>query len=270
MEQNRQGIQYAVKTFGQGISVKDVSTSDRIVTGFFNSYNWLDSDGDILLNGCAKKSITERGAQSTAVAKIKHALNHDLSQLVGKIQVLEEKELDGINGIYFETKMANTELGNDTLQNYLEGVYDNHSIGFRYMQLQMIEKFSMGVQWEQIKSSIINPQDMDQREMVFVIKEINLFEGSTVAFGSNSLTPYLGTKSTDKKTILFSLNNRMDKLVKSLSSGTQSDDMMNTFELQVAQIKQMMGEIINTPIVDEKKSQPTNNQLDISKIVAMY
>ena len=132
-EVDKKSAHYSVKS--ADANILDVSTSSRIVTGFFNSYNFFDSDKDVLIMGSAKKSIEERGVNSTAVAKIKHALNHDLTTLVGKLQVLEETTKNGITGIYFESKIANTTLGNDTLINYKEGIYDNHSIGFKYNQL---------------------------------------------------------------------------------------------------------------------------------------
>jgi len=114
-EAEKKAAHYSVKYADANII--DVSTSSRIVTGFFNSYNFFDSDKDVLIMGAAKKSIEERGVNSTAVAKIKHALNHDLTTLVGKLQVLEETTKNGITGIYFESKIANTTLGNDTLFN---------------------------------------------------------------------------------------------------------------------------------------------------------
>ena len=89
---------YSVKS-SQVKAIVDVSTSGRTVTGFYNAYNFIDSDGDVLIQGSAKKSIKERGPKSNAVAKIKHALNHDLTQLPGKIVNLEEKTVNGITGI---------------------------------------------------------------------------------------------------------------------------------------------------------------------------
>ena len=126
----------------EGTSIKDVDSSSRIVTGFYNAYNFYDDAGDVLLMGCSKRSIKERGPASSATAKIKHALNHDLTTLPGKIITLEEKEVDGILGIYFETKMVDTQLGNDTLMNYMEKIYDNHSIGYRTVDYKFIERIN--------------------------------------------------------------------------------------------------------------------------------
>ncbi len=249
----KKNIAYQVKACGQmKAAIKDVDTSGRIVTGFYNTYNFLDSDNDILLPGAAKKSIKERGPDSDATAKIKHALNHNLTTLPGKILVLKESEVDGVSGIYFETKMADTTLGNDTLKNYLEGIYDNHSIGFQYKQIEMLERGATA--WNKVVQNLINPDMLEGKDYIFAVKEIALFEGSTVAFGANSLTPFMGVKSGNKESYLLSLHSRIDNLTKTLKSGTQSDEMMNTFELQVLQLKQVMTELTEQFVNPEKKN----------------
>jgi phage head maturation protease len=242
---------YSVKS-SQVKAIVDVSTSGRTVTGFYNAYNFLDSDGDVLIQGSAKKSIKERGPKSNAVAKIKHALNHDLTQLPGKIITLEEKTVNGITGIYFETQMADTTLGNDTLKNYLEGIYDNHSIGFQFVQSEFIEKGAKG--WDKYYQLLMNKEEADARGYMFVAKEILLYEGSTVAFGANSLTPYLGVKSDNKDALNLAFIDRLSKLEHTLKNGSQSDDMMKTFEIQVLQLKEMVAEL--TDNVTFEKSTP--------------
>ena len=110
--EQKKAEQFPVKS-GMGLQVKDVDMTKRVVTGYFNSFNYFDSDADVILPGAFKKSIKERGVESQATAKIKHALFHDLTRLPGKLMKLEEDE----TGLYFETKMSNTTDGNDTLIN---------------------------------------------------------------------------------------------------------------------------------------------------------
>jgi HK97 family phage prohead protease len=266
---DKKNIAYQVKTCGQiKAAIKDVSTSGRIVTGFYNTYNFLDSDNDILLPGAAKKSIKERGPESDATAKVKHALNHNLTTLPGKILTLKETEIDGVSGIYFETRMSDTTLGNDTLKNYLEGIYDNHSIGFQYKQIEMIERGATS--WGKVTENLINPDALEGKDYIFAIKEIVLFEGSTVAFGANSLTPFLGVKSGNKDSFALAMHSRIDQLGKTLKSGTQSDEMMNTLELQMLQLKQMVTELTDNFIghkekIITEKVAPSINLLNIAK-----
>ncbi len=273
-EVDKKAAHYSVKS--ADANILDVSTSSRIVTGFFNSYNFFDSDKDVLIMGAAKKSIEERGVNSTAVAKIKHALNHDLTTLVGKLQVLEETTKNGITGIYFESKIANTTLGNDTLINYKEGVYDNHSIGFKYNQLSLIEAEKNRVAWNEVVSKLVNPEQAEKYGYLYLVKEINLFEGSTVAFGANSLTPFLGVKSGNKESITLALDSKLNQLMHTVKNGSQSDDMMHTLELQIKQIKQVLKEIevaetFDKPTLsqvpsDAKSSEPVQ-KFDINSII---
>lgn len=242
----RLGQHYAVKgCHNAAFSVKDVSTSSRIVTGFYNTFNYFDGGADVLMSGCAKKTIKENGPKSEAVAKIKHALFHDLTKLPAKIQLLEERTVESLSGIYFEAKMSNTTLGNDTLTNYIEGIYDNHSIGFLYQQVERIEREAKN--WRKFLDMLINPEDAEKVGVMYIVKEIQMFEGSTVAFGMNGLTPYLGlgqdAKSANKDTIKLDLFSRINKLQNTLKKGTQSDETMRIFEIQVRQMKQIVEEL---------------------------
>lgn len=244
-KQGKMDTFYKVKSDNPAMVIKDVDMQKRVVTGLYNTYNYMDSDRDVLLMGAAAKSISERGVNSAASAKIKHALFHDLTRLPGKIQVLDEREVDikgqMVKGIYFETKMSMTDDGTDTLVKYQEEIYDNHSIGFRYVQLEYIDMDSPD--WGKSVDLLINPEEAAKYGYMYPVKEINLFEGSTVSFGANNLTPYLGIKSMDKGLILLKLQERMDRLTKQLTSGTVTDDSMKSFEIQILQIKQMMNEL---------------------------
>jgi HK97 family phage prohead protease len=274
-EADKKAAHYSVKSADANII--DVSTSSRIVTGFFNSYNFFDSDKDVLIMGAAKKSIDERGVNSTAVAKIKHALNHDLTTLVGKLQVLEETTKNGITGIYFESKIANTTLGNDTLINYKEGIYDNHSIGFKYNQLSLIESEKNPVAWNEVVSKLVNPEEAEKYGYLYLVKEINLFEGSTVAFGANSLTPFLGVKSGSKESMTLALVSKLNQLEYTVKNGMQSDEMLSTFELQIKQFKQILKEIEVAETFDKptlakvpseaKSSEPIKPKFDVNQII---
>lgn len=254
--EHKKAQHYAVKScyYKDGVAIKDVDTVGRVVTGFYNTFNYVDSDGDVLIMGSAKKTIKERGVNSTAIAKIKHALNHNLSLLPGKIVVLEEKEINGLSGIYFETKMANTTIGNDTLQNYLEKIYDNHSIGFQYMQVEMID--TKAKDWQKWVDNLINPEDAIKREMLWIVKEIALFEGSTVAFGANKLTPFLGVKSGNKDSMRLALCGKVDAITNTLKNGTQSDEMMEQLELQCLQFKQMIVELTENITLNKSTERP--------------
>lgn len=259
---------YSVKSNGvASANIKDVDTGSRIVSGFYNTFNFFDHANDVLIQGCAKRSIKNSGPASSATAKIKHALHHDLTQLPGKIITLEEKEVDGINGIYFETRMADTTLGNDTLKNYAAEIYDNHSIGYKYVDLIAVERENEKL-WNKWVSELLNPKDTEGKSIMFIVKEIQMFEGSTVSFGCNSLTPFLGMKSDNPEVYKLSLINRINAFEKVLKKGTQSDGMMENIEIMCLQFKQMFAEICDMlpekNITDREKALKSNNKGIIS------
>lgn len=267
--EKRKVIDYAFKDLSDTMVVKDVDMSKRIVTGLYNTYNYFDSDYDVILPGAATKSINERGPLSQSVAKIKHLLFHDWTKLPGKIKVLEEKTLTvqnrKVQGIYFETEMMETQDGIDTLINYQNEVYDNHSIGFRFLDGEWVD--SEAENWDQILGTLLNPDKAEEAGFMYLWKEIKLYEGSTVAFGANDLTPFLGVKSTDKIGTQLKLQARLSTLLSQTKSGKQSDEMLQSFEMQILQIKQIIHELFSKEPSSNPTSKPGPGKKDTSMMI---
>ena len=200
-------------------AVKDVDLSTRTVSGVFNSYFYIDSDLDMLLPGCAKKSIEERGVNSTKGNRIKHLKDHDWSKNIARLDVLDEREVDingrKMQGIYHESFYPESTDSTDMLIKIQEGLYDARSIGFVYKQLVGCVKDSddreLRDNYSKYIQMAINPEVAEEAGGCFyVVKEIMLFEGSDVSFGANQLTPLLGVKGTDKNILATKLNNKID------------------------------------------------------------
>jgi len=237
---------YAVKT--NKSSVKEIDTSQRIIKAVANTYNFFDYDFDVLRKGCASKSIQERGYASAAPDKILHALFHDLTKLPGKSIMEAEMSVDGNEVLYCESKLAETEDGEETLIKYQEGIYNQHSIGFRYVQLEYFEKEGDG--WDKFINNLINPEQADKVGFGWEVTEINLHEWSTVAFGANKLTPYLGSKSANKAVVLNNLYTKLDALIAKAKRLDVKDKKL--FELQYNQLKQMISEVtFQKPIIKD-------------------
>lgn len=244
---------YSVKSSSIGkASIKDVDLKKRIVTGFYNAYNFVDDGMDVLLDGCCKQSIKQNGPESNSVAKIKHALFHDITRLPGKILVLEERTVDtekfgSVTGPYFETQMDSSTEGNDTLIKYQAGVYDNHSIGYRELQAKKIERDGQhgnSQQWNKFMDMLVNPKKAEDAGYFYAVSEIRLFEGSTVGFGMNELTPYLGVKGKEQVNEI-QLMERFAKLESILKIKTLSDDALQSAEIQIMQLKQIMTDLFS-------------------------
>lgn len=232
-------IPYQVKT--NLTTYKEIDESSRIVKAVTNTYNYFDFDFDVLRVGCAKKSIEERGNNSNAPDKVLHALFHDLTRLPGKSMNEAETEVNGHQVLYAETKLSETVDGEDTLIKYQDGIYNQHSIGFRYMQLEFIEREAEG--WDKFISTIINPEDAEKIGFGWDVTEINWHEWSTVPFGANKLTPFLGTKSQNKAIQLQNIYIKLDALIKKANRNEVKNNQI--FQLQYNQLKQMISEITN-------------------------
>jgi len=189
-------------------SVKDVDTKGRTVTGYFSAFDNIDSDGDVIVPGAFERTIREQGPKSKN--RIFHLFQHNAWKPLGKPKVLKE---DG-KGLYFETPFPDTTLANDTLKLYKAGIYNEHSIGYE----------------------VVN-SDTETRngQEVNVLKEIRLYEGSTVTWGANAQTPMETIKSQfeDKD----SMEDEISKIQKFLRNGDVTDETFELLEYKLEQIK---------------------------------
>lgn len=274
-KEEKLNIQYAVKSSGGiDLQVKDVDLNKRIVQFIANTYYYLDSDYDIIIKGAANKSIAERGPNSQAVAKIKHLRDHKMSvnEMVGKIVEAEEKTINGLYSLTVSTKIPKTTKGDDDLIQYQEEIYDNHSIGFVYEKLALAvrddEDEDRRNRFNEFYPQIINPEKADESGFFWIIKEFNWFEVSTVTFGSNSLTPYLGSKTRNPDSLLLELNKRQDLLLSHMRNGQSSDETMKLIELESRQIKQIMSDVVkNKPSIKDTLKEPLiKDAIDYAKL----
>jgi len=232
------------------ILIKDISENNGkgTVTGFSTSYNYLDHDGDVGLKGHLDKSMNERGVNSTGRAKIKHLLFHNWEKIISVPTVLENRTetINGVNvdGQYFETELDFRQDGHlDTFLKYQDGIYDNHSYGFRYIQLDYLDNSMQD--WNKVLDMLINPEEAEMMGCLWLQKESMQFEYSTVMVGANELTPNLGVKGANKEEQLSNIFKRYNKITKALQKGRYTDETMHEFEYQSKQIKQMIHELIN-------------------------
>jgi len=156
-------LPYEVKDFGAG-SVKDVDMSTNTVTGYYASFGNVDMDKDAFVQGAFEESIQEWGP--TGEQRITHLNQHKVDEPLGTPEVLKEDDF----GLYFETPIPDTRLGEDVLKLYQAGVYE-HSVGFRR----------------------VGEEQRD--DGVTLITKAQLWEGSNVTWGANSETPFEGFKS---------------------------------------------------------------------------
>lgn len=265
--QEKLATHFGVKIAVNEVEIK-VDSEKRIVKFVGNTYYLIDEDGDMLVPGCCAKSIADRGVNSNATAKIKHQSDHVLNtkNVVGRLTVLDERIIDGLSVLYCESFIPQTTKGNDDLLNYKEGIYDNHSIGFRYRNIIFAQKDSENElsrkAWEEFYPLALNPVKADEMGGFFVVKEIELFEISVVSFGSNSLTPNLSGKSKEAnsklKTELFE---RIDELSRQLKPNADNEEK-KTIDLEVLQLKQIITELQLIEPSKKDTFEPSNDDTE--------
>lgn len=206
---------YSIKSIDA--EVKDLDEKQGIVTGYFASFGNIDSDNDMIIPGAFKKTLAENGPQSQK-QRIVHLYQHDPYRPVAKPSVLQEDS----KGLYFESKLVDTNDGKDLMKLYSAGIITEHSIGFR---------------------TIKSTQQKEYNE----ISEIKLWEGSSVTWGANEDTPVTGIKSMTKENAI----KKLDLFYKAFKNGTFTDE---TFHLLDIAIKQIQGYIHSLLI---KEPEPT-------------
>jgi HK97 family phage prohead protease len=182
-----------------GAIIKDLDTKQGIVTGYYSVFGNIDSDGDMIMPGAFLKTISENGPEGKN--RIMHLWQHNPLEPIGKPSVLKEDA----EGLYFETKLAQTSRGIDTLKLYEDGIINEHSIGFNVVK-------------KETKSDHT------------AIHEIKLWEGSTVTWGANSATRTTGMKSMDANSYLT----QKERIYQALKKGTYTDE---TFLMLIEQLE---------------------------------
>lgn len=167
----------------------EVEVANRTVSGYLASFGNKDSDSDIILKGAFSKSLNDRGVGSSTARKISFLYQHDMTKPIGRFTTLVEDE----KGLYFEAELDNIPLANDVLEQYKSGTLNQHSIGFRYL-----------------KDKVDYNKELD----AFMIKEVDLFEGSVVNMGANENTPFMGIKSEQVESYVEELRRETEQALK--------------------------------------------------------
>jgi hypothetical protein len=180
-----------------------------------NTYNWLDSHGDVHLDGTFARSISNGSRKA-------HLHDHyqQLDGRVGKPISFSEKEISwrelgqGKTGmtqaLVMETEVRRS-LNEKVYQDYLNDEVDQHSVGMQYVKITLAVNDEDNYPneykvWKDVIGRIGNRAKAEEQGFFWAVSEAKLFEVSAVLFGSNELTPTLGGgKSQSVKSTEFVL-----------------------------------------------------------------
>jgi HK97 family phage prohead protease len=234
---------YEVKTIELGeTGIKDFDFKSRTVTGYFSRFGNVDHDGDMLMPGAFEKSIKERGAEGKNL--IAHLADHTMNtdNLLAKPKLYEVAD-----GGFFESTITDTTKGTDILKQYRDGLINQHSFGFKTLR-------------------------KEEKAGYVAIKEVLLYEISSVPLGANDNTPFSGFKSMGKPELI----DRYKLLQKCYRDGDYSDDLFPILDAQIKQVEQeLLGLLIKeqdtettAPIV-ETITQPEVNVRDWKSVTRL-
>jgi HK97 family phage prohead protease len=217
--------------------LKDADVKKGIVTGYASIFNNIDSDMDMIMPGAFAKTIQERGPQS-ARCRIKHLWQHDSWQPIGIPMMMTEDE----KGLYFETQFGKDSFSQDKLQQHIDGIITELSIGYNT-----------------IKSE--NVVDANEQFMCRKLTELKLWEYSSVTWGANSLTEIVSAKG-ESKDILANLNKRLEALGKGLKNGKYTEESQEQFESEIEKIKSIIASLnLKEPELSTQKIiEPTSKE----------
>lgn len=219
------------------LQIKDVDAKQGIVSGYFSSFGNVDSDGDVIVPGAFKKTISETGPLGKN--RILHLRNHDPKERLGKLLTLEEDTI----GLRYDSKVGKHALGVDFIKMVESDLITEHSIGFQ----------------------IINDQKSDNYNEII---EVKLWEGSSLtAWGANENTPLTGMKMKGFKNV-ESLKSEIRKFEKFIRDTDATDETINMCLLKVWQLAQAVELLSNTKVAEESVPEPKNdsNMLERSLI----
>lgn len=218
---NQKSMIYNYKSFD--LELKDVDAKKGIVSGYFSAFGMVDSDGDIMMPGAFKRSINDWGPDGKG--RIKHLLNHNPSQPLGKITSLKEDSY----GLLYTSQIGTHQLGKDFIKMVESGLIGEHSIGFRTLQEQ---KGDMGNE----------------------LRDVMLFEGSSLtAWGANENTPLVGMKSLKSVEKMQDEIRAFDKFIRNSDASEETIDLCL---IKVKQLAQAIEQMSSTTVVPETPEQP--------------
>ncbi len=199
------------------------------VVAWASVFDNVDLDGDKIIKGAFKRTIKERGPQGSN--DILHLMFHDTFQILGKPSEMKEEDY----GLRTVTPIPATTLGKDTYVLYKAKVYDQHSIGYKTIDAE---------------------QEVTKGVTVNILKELKLWEFSTVPWGANPLARTTEVKAETKSEKLDEIATRLDRIGKAITDNHFSEKTMNLLQIEIQLLSDAIKSIEADPVEDTNQPKP--------------
>lgn len=227
------------QAYKDGTSFRDVDVSRGKVSGYFSSFGFKDSDGDVIHPGSYKKTIAEQGPKSS-FPRIKHVIDHEENR---PFTFLDELDEDTFGLMYVGTPGRHADA-RDFLMKVEDKLITEHSV-----RITPIKQ---------------NPDAINKENNIY---ECALKEGSSLHFwGANKHTPIVSISKS-----ISDLHTMYDRLKKALTTGTYTDESMEQFQTVYNQIGELLKSLQQPDLstegttAGEKSQAPQINFIDIFK-----
>tara|TARA_R110000764_G_scaffold89383_2_gene170862 strand:- start:5415 stop:6230 length:816 start_codon:yes stop_codon:yes gene_type:complete len=192
----------------KALSTSTESDTDSLIkrTIVGNTYNWLDSHGDVHVGSTFGKSLSERAG------KVWHLHDHEykLTAKVGTPTKVYEQEIKwsdlGVDkagstiALMMDSNIKKS-MNSQIFNEYKTGSIDQHSVGMYYVKMDLAindseyeDEFKV---WNNTIEKIGNKAKAEEQGFFWAVKEAKLIEISAVLEGSNELTPTIPTEDIE-------------------------------------------------------------------------
>jgi len=175
-----------------------------------------------VLPGAFSKTIQEQGPESRQ-PRIKHLLNHDITQPIGKFTMLKEDAY----GLAYESKIGTNSVAADFMKMAESDLITEHSIGYREIKTAKGENGTK------------------------MLLELKLMEGSSLTgWGVNQYTPMTGIKG------IADYEARIKRLTTFVKNTDATDEAIEILLLEIKQLSQLIIDLKAIPAEPTLEPEP--------------
>lgn len=153
--------------------LEEIDSKEGVVTLVASAWS-LDSHGDTIQRGAYARTIRERGPQGQN--RIKHLWQHDSWEPIGMPLELTEEA----RGLMIKSQLAATQRGKEALLLYEMDAWE-HSVGIDIITYEVTQQPEQGNGWTRTRT----------------LKDLELWEYSSVTWGANKDTPTVDVKNLE-------------------------------------------------------------------------